>query len=258
MSQLDAVAMAAALEAAYAGITTVVADLDDNGLLTPTGCHGWLVVDLLVHVTGDAQRALVALATPADGPADVDFVSYWKAFPGVGDHTAAAAHAQWIRRTAAAFQAPTDAVRLWRDTAPAAARAATTAVRARAAAASPLRPVEVSIFDPLPSAGSGPPAVPYVATQGHVIALPDFLATLVTEAVVHHLDLIRQLPEAPPPCPEAVSVALSTLQGLSPGGALAPQWTPHEALLKATGRAPLDDTARRWLGDAAADYPLLG
>ena len=249
-------AVAAALDAAYAGITAVVADLDDAALLAPTGCRGWLAADLLLHLTGDAQRALVALATPAPGPADVDFVSYWRA---AGGAAASAEHAQWVRRTAAAFHLPTGVVRLWRDTAPAAARAAATAVRDTAAAPL-LRPVEVAVFTDSPGLGAANPAGPmaHVATQGLVIALPDFLATLVTEAVIHHLDLIRHLPHAPVPAEEAVAVARSTLDGLAPSGRLPEQWGPHEALLKATGRAPFDDPDHRLLGPDVAHYPLLG
>jgi hypothetical protein len=252
-------AVAAALDAAYAGITDVVAELDDAALLAPTGCRGWFAVDLLLHLTGDAQRALVALATPAPGPADVDFVSYWRS-PGCADAAASTEHAQWVRRTAAAFHQPTGVVRLWRDTAPAAARAAAAAVRDAGTAAPLFRPVEVAVFTGSPGAGAAHPAGPtaHVATQGLVIALPDFLATLVTEAVIHHLDLIRHLPDAPVPAEEAMAAARSTLDGLAPSGRLPEHWGPHEALLKATGRAPFDDTDRRSLGADAAHFPLLG
>ncbi|WP_230688918.1 maleylpyruvate isomerase N-terminal domain-containing protein [Micromonospora sp. WMMC415] len=65
-----------ALAQAYDGITRIVVDLDDADLQRPTRCRGWLVADLLLHLVGDAQRALVALASPADGPPDVDDVSY--------------------------------------------------------------------------------------------------------------------------------------------------------------------------------------
>ena len=97
--------------------------LDDADLQRPTRCRGWVVADLLFHVLCDAQRALVALASPADGPADVDDVSYWRAFTAGGDD-AAGRHAWWARRSAAAFDRPTGVVRIWSDTAPAAVRAA--------------------------------------------------------------------------------------------------------------------------------------
>lgn len=217
-----------ALTQAYAGISSVVDALDDAGLQRTTRCHGWLVADLLLHVLGDAQRALVALASPVDGPADVDDVSYWRDFPGGDDE--AAAHAWWVRRSAAAFDRPTGIVRLWRETAPAAVRAA---------------------------ASTNPQG--YVTTQGHVLRVPDFLATLTTEAVVHHLDLIVDLPDAPPPGPLATGVAVATMDGLLSDDAVRPvAWSDHDYLLKATGRVPLTDRDRLELGESAGWFPLLG
>lgn len=217
-----------ALDAAYAGITRVVADLDDRDLLLPSGCHGWSVTDLLFHVTLDAQRALVAFASPAAGTADVDSVSYWWSQPGSGDPEAALAHGQWVRRSAAAFAKPSGVVRQWTDTAPAAVHVARMA-------------------DP-----DG-----CVATQGHVLTVPDFIATLVTEAAIHHLDLIASLPGAAEPAPEAVAVARSTLDGLAGPERLPPHWDEREALLKATGRADLTAADRRALGARAELFPLL-
>ncbi|CCH21900.1 maleylpyruvate isomerase N-terminal domain-containing protein [Micromonospora lupini] len=217
-----------ALAEAYDGITAVVDDLDDAHLQRATRCRGWLVADLLLHVLGDAQRALVALASPVDGPADVDDVSYWRGFPGGDD--GAVRHAWWVRRSASAFDRPTGIARVWKETAPAAVRAA--------AAADP----------------EG-----YVTTQGHVLRVPDLLATLTTEAVVHHLDLTPELPDAPPPGPLAVRVAVSTMDGLLSDDAVRPAgWDDTEFLLKATGRIPLSDRDRLELGEAAGWFPLLG
>ncbi|MGQ5260680.1 maleylpyruvate isomerase N-terminal domain-containing protein [Micromonospora sp. ZYX-F-536] len=217
-----------ALAQAYDGITAVVDGRDDADLQRPTRCRGWLVADLLFHVLGDAQRALVALATPAAGPADVDDVTYWRGFPAGGDDDAR--HAWWVRRSAAAFDRPTGIVRLWAETAPAAVRAARAADQAG-----------------------------YVATQGHVLRVPDFLATLTTEAVVHHLDLTPELPGAPPPGPLAVRVAVAAMDGLLSDDTVRPTgWDDHEFLLKATGRLPLTDRDRLELGESAGWFPLLG
>jgi hypothetical protein len=53
----------------------------------PTGCAGWTPVDLGFHLLSDARRALVALHTPAAGPADTTAVDYWTAWrpPEPGD-----------------------------------------------------------------------------------------------------------------------------------------------------------------------------
>ncbi|ROT33654.1 maleylpyruvate isomerase N-terminal domain-containing protein [Micromonospora sp. HM5-17] len=216
-----------ALARTYAAITATVDGLADADLLRPTRCQGWFVVDLLFHLTLDAQRALVALATPADGPPDVDSVSYWR-HSGGGD--ASSRHAAWVRRCAAAFDRPSGVVRLWSDTAPAAVRAA----------------------------GAADPAG-HVATQGHVLTVPDFVATLVTEAVVHQLDLTVALPDAPAPDPAAVQVAVATLDGLLSDDAVRPpDWSDVDYLLKATGRLPLTGHDRLVLGEAAGWFPLLG
>ncbi len=212
-----------ALDAAYAAITDVVAELSDSDVLLASGCRGWTVADLLLHVTGDAQRALVALHTPADGPADADFVSYWRAFPTGDDRSA---NAQWVRRTAAAFARPAGVVAPWRETSAAARHAARTA-----------------------DLGG------FVGTQGHVLAVPDFLATLVTEAAIHHLDLVVSLPGAPGPPAEAVAIAVSTLAGLAGAEGLPAGWSPVEALRKGAGRAELTAAEAAAFGDR---FPLLG
>ncbi|MEU6072618.1 maleylpyruvate isomerase N-terminal domain-containing protein [Micromonospora sp. NPDC047074] len=194
-----------ALAQAYDGIVRVVADLDDTDLQRPTRCRGWLVADLLFHLLCDAQRALVALASPASGPPDVDAVGYWRAFPTGGDPDGAR-HAWWARRSAAAFDRPGAIVRLWADTAPAAVRAA----------------------------GAADPDG-CVTTQGHVLRVPDLLATLTTEAVVHHLDLVLDLPDAPLPGVLATRVAVATMDGLLGDDTVRPAgWGDVEYLLSSS------------------------
>lgn len=226
-----------ALVEAYAGVDAVVGELDDLGLQRPTRCRGWVVADLLCHLLADAQRALVTLASPVAGPADVDSVTYWQAFPGVspanvpGASPADAGRDAWsARRYASAFDRPVTVARAWTETAAAAVRAAGKA-----------------------------DACGFVTTQGHVLSVPDFLATLVTEAVVHHLDLIVELPDAPLPGQSAVEVAVSTMDGLLSDEAVRPgDWSDVEHLLKASGRIPLSAHDRRELGEAAGWFPLIG
>ena len=216
-----------ALDRAYGGITAITERVSRNDLLAFSRCHGWVVADVLFHVLCDAQRALVALATPDPGPPDRDYVTYWTGFAAeAGDPTPAA---WWVRRSASAFRDGTGAVTLWRETAPAVVRAAGRA-------------------DPDGCVG----------TQGHVLALPDFLATLVTEAVIHHLDITVQLTGMPAPDANAVALAARTLDGLLGAGHARPDdWTADEYLLKATGRIALSDGDRRALGAAARRFPLL-
>jgi hypothetical protein len=216
-----------ALDRAYGGVSALTERVSRDDLLAFTRCHGWVVADVLFHVLCDAQRALVALASPDGGPPDRDYVTYWSGFAAeAGDPTPGA---WWVRRSASAFRDGTGAVTLWRETAPAAVRAAGRA-----------------------DAGG------YIATQGHVLGVADFLATLVTEAVIHHLDMTVQLTGMPAPDPDAVALTTRTLDGLLGAGTVRPAgWTTEEYLLKATGRVALSTGDRHALGSAADRFPLL-
>jgi hypothetical protein len=86
--------------------------LDDARLLSPTRCHGWSVADLLFHLLIDAQRVLATLASPADGPAETDVLSYWaREAPGEPSFD----HALFVRRGALAYARPSGLKQHWRD-----------------------------------------------------------------------------------------------------------------------------------------------
>jgi hypothetical protein len=213
------------LDRAYSDLTAFATGLDARDLLRPTRCFGWQVVDVLFHTLCDAQRALVALATPVPGPPDRDHVTYWSQFDAHDEDPLAGLW--WTRRSTAAFRDGTGVVTIWADTAPAVVRAAGRA-------------------DP-----DG-----HLGTQGYVLAVPDLLVTLVTEAVIHHLDMLVDLPSTAAPAPEALATASSTLDGLLGDGA--PKgWTTEEYLLKGSGRIPLTDRDRAALGANAARFPLI-
>lgn len=210
----------------YGLVTDTVDALEDDGFRRPTRAEGWTIRDLLFHQLLDAQRALVALASPTATEADVDDVTYWEAFrPDGGD--GGAGHARFVRAATAAYDAPAVLVEHWRTTAGAAVRAVATA-------------------DP---AGR-------VETQGHVIAVPDLISTLVLEATVHHLDLTLHL-AAPRPPADALVLSRTVLEQLY-GAPLPEEWDDTQALLKGTGRVALDDRDRELLGERAAELPLLG
>lgn len=102
-------------------------------------------------------------------------MTYWRPFGAQGtsgpDSDGAVAGAWFPKRFAAAFGHRADALAgLWAETAAAAVHAA----------------------------GSADPRAT-VATQGHVLPVPDFVATLVVEVTAHSLDLAVALPEAAPP-----------------------------------------------------------
>jgi uncharacterized protein (TIGR03083 family) len=216
----------ALLATAYDGITRVVTGCTDADLARPTRCRGWTVADLLYHQLLDAQRALIALASPVDGVPDVDAVTYWA--PHKPGAPWAADHERFIREVAAAYSSPWDVVRIWEVTSAAAARAA-------AAAPSDL----------------------VITTQQHRLTVDDLVSTLVVEAVVHHLDLTVELPDAPAPADEALAHVRAVFDAMLDGAAPA-QWPTVDYVLGVTGRIDVPDEVLSSLGPAADRLPLLG
>lgn len=201
--------------------------LTPKEFLRPTLADGWDVADLLFHQLLDAQRALIALASPTEDPPDVDYVSYWRPFrPDGGDE--ALAHARFVRLAATAYSGPRALVGQWTATSAAAVRAA----------------------DSADLAGR-------VRTQGHTISVSDFIATLAVEATIHHLDLTAHLPGSQPADSAGLALVRRTLDGLL-GRPLPLDWTDEEYAVKGTGREPLSEAERRALGATADLLPLLG
>jgi hypothetical protein len=212
-----------ALAVAYGDLGTIADSLDEPASWLQTGCAGWAVRDLIFHLLGDAQRALVALGTPASVPADRDAVSYWTDSPGREDPDS-----RNLRGTRTMASA-------WRlDFLTATYVESTRAVLTIAARLPP---------DDL------------IATQGHVLSVRDLVATLVVEAAVHHLDLVINL-DRPGPAPLPLSLVRSTLDGLlghpAPGA-----WDDVSWALLGTGRRAATETERRELGTDAVRLPLL-
>jgi uncharacterized protein (TIGR03083 family) len=213
-----------ALAAEYAALRGVISSLDEAQLEEASGCRGWTNADLIFHMLLDAQRALVAFNMPGDPPPDRDYVDYWKAWSAADPD--AHAHARFVRISAAAHGDPKLICKRWLLT----SEAAMSCCR-----------------------GAEPD---YIATQGHVLTVGDFIATLVVEAAIHHLDLVRNLEEKPGPAPAAVQVTTKTLDGLLDAPRPS-QWDDISYLSKGTGRQPLTDGDRSVLGDRADRFPLF-
>ena len=215
----------AALRIAWSDLATIATSLDEQDSWRPTRCTGWTVRELLLHLLGDAQRALVALATPAAGPADRDAVSYW---------------ARSTFRDDPRFR-DLRALRIMAGTWELDRLAHTFGETTRAAVRLACR--------------CAPDAL--VATQDHVLRTDDLVTTLAVEAAVHHLDLVVDLPHRPGPRPEPLALVRRTLDGLL--GQPAPaDWPDERWALVGTGRAAPGGSERRTLGAAAGRLPLLG
>jgi uncharacterized protein (TIGR03083 family) len=209
----------------YDPLDEIITSLDADELLEPSGCRGWTNADLIFHMLLDAQRALVTFNSPAAGPPDRDFVNYWRSFDASDDD--AKAHARFVRISAAAHQNLTTISSRWHMT-----------VRAVMRNAPHTRESE------------------FVATQGHVLTVTDFIATLIVEAVVHHLDLLANLEHKAGPAPAALAVTTRTLEGLM-GKPRPSFWDEVTLILKSTGRRPLSDDERRALGAAGDSFPVF-
>jgi uncharacterized protein (TIGR03083 family) len=219
--------LAATLGRTYGRLTETVQGLTDADFRRETRCPGMPVGPLLVHLLYDAQRALIAFASPAVVEPDRDFVSYWQDFPPHPD-----GDTSFVQAIAASYRKPGLLVQHWREVSEAAVRAS-----ARGLATKGHR----------------------IETQGHVLRSADFVATLVREATVHHLDLTVGRPDAPEPEPDALQVTARTLDGLfGPDAWDVIGWDTTTYVLKATGRLPLDDDDLDMLGPHAGRLPLLG
>jgi uncharacterized protein (TIGR03083 family) len=225
MRRVDGIEVVDALGAEYAALDRIIAPLSEENLLTPSACSGWTNADLVFHMLLDAQRALVTFNSPAEGPASTDFVSYWNGFQATNE--SARAHARFVRISAAAHPEPKMIASRWQQTARAALRNARSTSEAR-----------------------------FVTTQGHILSITDFIATLVVEATIHHLDLVANLDTPSRPPAAALGITSTTLDGLleapRPDG-----WDEITYLLKATGREPLTQRDRVALGDAGSRVPLF-
>ncbi|CAM5597609.1 maleylpyruvate isomerase N-terminal domain-containing protein [Streptomyces aurantiogriseus] len=213
------------LRETYGALTAVVESLGDEESWLPTACTGWAVRDLLFHHLTDAQRALVALHTPASAPPDRDAVTYWQDW--TPDPAGAANGRRRVRVNASMFLDFDQLRGLYLET--------TAATVTAAAAADLARPV---------------------ATQGHVLTAGDLITTLSVEAAVHHLDLVRDLPDAPRPSPAGLAAVRETLDGLL-GRPVPVDWSDEHYARAATGRASLTSEERRALGADAGRLPLF-
>ena len=216
------------LAAAYAPLLALsdrlATDDDEATGWTPTALPGWTVRDLVFHLAGDAQRALVALHTPAPGAADTDEVGYWSAWQPGSD--AAQRGLRATRTMASQWSSVRGPARTYGETARAVLHALATA-----------DPEQV------------------VATQGHALTVRALASTLAVEAAVHHLDLEAVAPEPPAAAVLAeVRRVCDTLLGTP-----APStWADARWARLATGRASLTTIERTALGDASSRLPVFG
>jgi uncharacterized protein (TIGR03083 family) len=177
--------------------------LDDHQLLAASRCHGWTVLDVLVHVRGGLEEMLRGFTAPTADPVTHDAATYWTAWAAAATDDPIDG-VLWTRRTASAYRRPRSALPHLRD----AADAVLTAAR-------------LLVDTP-------------VRFQGQVLAAGDFLTIWIVELAVHQADLGREL-ELPVPPPAALRLTRATIEALL--GALPTGLTDLEVLLLGSGRA---------------------
>ena len=221
------VAMTAArlLAESYDALAGVVAAVPEPDSWRPTGCRGWAVRDLTYHCLCDAQRALVALHSPAAGEPDRDAVTYWSDW--APDEAGAALGRRHVRVVASMYL-------VWEQ----------------------LRDLYLETAHAVVEAASHADPAALVRTQGHVLAVDDLLSTLAVEATVHHLDMTLDLPDAYGPAESGLAEVRRVLDGLL-GGQVAAGWPDERYARVATGRAdPTPDEARE-LGALVDRVPVF-
>lgn len=208
----------------YGLVTGVAEGLAPHEVEIPTRAAGWSVRDLILHMLLDTQRALIALASPAETEPDVDEVSYWRSFRPGDDEDARDAHAGFVRSAAAAYTGTAGLFAQWSATWQAAVRAVE--------GSAPTQPVH---------------------TQGHVITVAALVDTLLVEATVHYLDVTVGL-KAPPAPEQALAHTRAVVAALY-GEPLPTVLDDVTAVLVGTGRLPVD---RALFGTGADRLPVLG
>jgi uncharacterized protein (TIGR03083 family) len=211
-------------------LADLVAALSDADLVAPTLCAGWLAAHLLVHVRLGLAEHAMSFAEPA-GPGDVtdrDYVSYWRDWPP-GNRPGTYDGVRFYWASGSAYATADDLRRHFADTA--------------RQAAGMSRQAPAGLF----------------RLQGHVMTAEDILAMWTVECVIHQLDLTAYLPgDRLGPTDEALALTVGTVDELTGSPVRPPAWDLATYVLKGTGRLPLDDAERDFLGERAAQFPVLG
>ena len=185
----------------------VTSSLDDRELMSASWCHGWAVLDVVVHVRLGLEEMLRGVVAPTDLPGTVDAATYWSNFAASIDPGSSVDGILWTRRVASAYRSPAGAVRHLADTAQAILGAADQLTD------QPLR------------------------FQGGVLNVGDFLATWAVELAVHHVDIGREL-DVGEPTPDALHLTRATVGALL--GTPAPDtMSDLEVLMVGSGRSPV-------------------
>ena len=210
---------------AWDDLQNAVRSLEGGQWLTPSGCTGWLVQDLVFHLIIDAQDVLITLATPTDAEPTHAAAGYWEL--GGDLPTGMDDEGKFTRRAAASYTSTEWLAFHFDDLAAAAGRTAARADRASR-----------------------------VETRDLVLTVADYFETYVVESTLHHLDLVAHLSGVDGPGAECLAATRRTVETVL-GAELPAEMDDRSALLVATGRRVPSEAERAALGGLAAKVPVV-
>lgn len=185
---------------------SAVETFSEYELLDASRCHGWSRLDVVTHVMAGWQEMLGGMVSPVDDKPSVDATTCWSAFTEEYSTDDPIPTLMFQRRRTSSYERPASAVAELRDGAAAVARGVHSLDDRR------------------------------YLWQGNVFTAGDFLAMWAVEDVVHHLDLLADVP-APA---SALSLARQTIETLI-AQPLPGAWDDSKAVLIGTGRSSLPD-----------------
>lgn len=209
----DHATSAGLLREQLAAFVAAAESFTEYDLLGASRCHGWSRLDAVVHVRSGLEEMVGVCAAQVDDPPGRDAASYWETFASEPDDDPVP-HILWMRRTAAAYNRPSSALRHLRD------------VVATAHLVLGRMPDHPVLF------------------QGRTMTSGDFLATWVVELAVHHLDLGEG---AGRPTDGSLHVIRRTVEAIADVD-LPAEWSDDEAVLISLGREPLPGAAAHLTG----------
>lgn len=215
-----------ALDAECARFTAFLQTLSDEDWSRPTRCAGWVVRDILVHMTTMMEYVAETCSKPfLETDPKKDRLGWWD----YDIEQDKAEGAEWVAEAGARY--PQGSIlKEW---------------EAAVAGAIPAARAALAGKDPVVQPGEQP------------ILLSEYLATRVLEMTIHGMDVRDAFGLEPDPSPEGIAVTLTILTGRLGDDPHAYGFDDADFANAATGRRPLTSEETERLGALTGRFPLL-